>query len=85
MEGRIKMVYKTITTEVDVDVDVDLDDFDDDELLEELERRNIQPNGWSDPNQTQDLIYKMYEKVCLNKNIDEELREFFWRTIGRNL
>jgi len=39
LEGRIKMVYKTITTEVDVDVDVDLDDFDDDELLEELERR----------------------------------------------
>ena len=59
------MVYKTITTEVEVDVD--LDEFSDDDLLEEIERRNIQPNDWSDPNQTQDLIYKMYEKVCLNK------------------
>jgi hypothetical protein len=77
------MAYKTIYTEVEVDVD--LDDFSDNDLLEEIERRNIQPNDWSDPNQTQDLIYKMYEKVCLNKNIDEELREFFWRTIGRNL
>ena len=77
------MAYKTIYTEVEVEVD--LDEFDDDDLLEEIERRNIQPNDWSHPNQTQDLIYKMYEKVCLNKNIDEELREFFWRTIGRNL
>lgn len=77
------MAYKTIYTEVEVDVD--LDDFSDNDLLEEIERRNIQPNDWSDPNQTQELIYKMYEKVCLNKNIDEELREFFWRTIGRNL
>ena len=77
------MAYKTIYTEVEVEVD--LDEFDDDDLLEEIERRNIQPNGWSDPHQTQDLIYKMYEKVCLNKNIDEELREFFWRTIGRTL
>jgi hypothetical protein len=79
------MAYKTIYTEVEVEVDVDLDDFSDNDLLEEIERRNIQPNDWSDPNQTQDLIYKMYEKVCLNKNIDEELREFFWRTIGRTL
>jgi hypothetical protein len=78
------MAYKTIYTEVEVDVD--LDEFSDDDLLEEIERRNIQgPNGWSDPHQTQKLIYKMYEKVCLNKNIDEELREFYWRTIGRNL
>lgn len=77
------MAYKTIYTEVEVDVD--LDDFSDNDLLEEIERRNIQPNDWSDPNQTQELIYKMYEKLCLNKNIDEELREFFWRTIGRNL
>jgi hypothetical protein len=77
------MAYRTIYTEVEVEVD--MDDFSDEDLLEEIERRNIQPNGWSDPHQTQDLIYKMYEKVCLNKNIDEELREFFWRTIGRTL
>ncbi len=78
------MAYKTIYTEVEVEVD--LDEFDDDELLEELERRNIQPNAsWADPDQTHELIYKMYEKVRLNQNIDEELRNFFWRTIGRSL
>ena len=77
------MVYRTISTYVDVDVD--LNEFDDDELLDELDRRNIQPEGWDNPENTKELVYKMYEKVCLNKNIDEELREFFWRTIGRNL
>lgn len=71
-----------ITTEVEVD----LDQFDDDELLEEIERRNIQPaDYWLDPDVTKDLINKMYEKKRLNQNIDEELREFFWRTIGRSL
>jgi len=71
-----------ITTEIEVD----LDEFSDDELLEELERRNIQPaDGWLDPDQTRELINKMYEKVRLKQNIDEELREFFWRTIGRSL
>jgi hypothetical protein len=71
-----------ITTEVEVD----LDEFSDDELLEEIERRNIQPSDlWHDPDQTKELINKMYEKVRLKQNIDEELREFFWRTIGRNL
>lgn len=77
------MTYRTISTYVDVDVD--LDEFDDDELLDELERRNIQPDGWDNPENTKDLVYKMYEKVRLNQNIDEELREFFWRTIGRSL
>jgi hypothetical protein len=77
------MAYRTIYTEVEVDVD--MDDFSDEDLLEELESRNIQPAGWDNPENTKELVYKMYEKVRLNQNIDEELREFFWRTIGRNL
>lgn len=71
-----------ITTEVEVD----LDKFSDEELLEEIERRNIQPSDhWLDPEVTKELINDMYEKTRLKQNIDEELREFFWRTIGRNL
>lgn len=71
-----------ITTEVEVD----LDEFSDDELLEEIERRNIQPTDhWLDPEVTKELINNMYEKTRLKQNIDKELREFFWRTIGRLL
>ena len=77
------MAYRTIYTEVEVEVD--MDDFSDEDLLEELESRNIQADGWDNPEATEELVYKMYEKVRLNQNIDEELREFFWRTIGRSL
>lgn len=71
-----------ITTEVEVD----LDEFSDEELLEEIERRNIQPTDhWLDPEVTKELINNMYEKTRLKQNIDKELREFFWRTIGRLL
>ncbi len=77
------MAYRTIYTEVEVEVD--MDDFSDEDLLEELESRNIQPDGWDNPENTKELVYKMYEKKRLNQNIDEELREFFWRTIGRSL
>lgn len=77
------MAYRTIYTEVEVEVD--MDDFSDEDLLEELESRNIQPDGWDNPENTKELVYKMYEKVRLNQNIDEELREFFWRAIGRSL
>lgn len=73
------------TKYTEVEVDIDLDDFDDDELIDELERRNIQVSSWEDPDATKDLVYKMYEKKRLGQNIDEELREFFWRSIGRSL
>lgn len=70
----------------EVEVDIDLDDFSDDDLLEEIERRNIQPSdAWDNPNETKELVHKMYEKVRLKQNIDEELRDFFWRSIGRSL
>jgi hypothetical protein len=72
----------TIYTEVEVDVD--LDDFADDDLIEELERRGIQLE-MNHPEELRQLIEKMYQKCGLNQNIDEELREFFWRSIGRNL
>ena len=68
----------------EIEVEVDLDDFTDDEILDELARRHLTPDIPSDPNDTQEFINKMYEKFRQHKNIDEELREFFWLTIGRN-
>lgn len=74
------MAYKTIYTEVEVDVD--MDDFDDDDLIEELERRNI--TAYSNrPDETRELVERMYYKHCLKQDISQELREFFWLSIGR--
>lgn len=66
----------------EVEIDVDLDDFTDDELLEEVERRNI---GLTDFElyDSKEFVNKMYEKFRQGKNIDEELRKFFWQSIGR--
>lgn len=33
--------YRTVTVDTTVDVDVDLDDFDDDDLIEEMEERGF--------------------------------------------
>lgn len=50
---------KTVYTDVEVDVDIDLEDFDDDELIEELESRdyNVTKKAFSDSdNELQNVI-----------------------------
>ena len=79
-EGRIKMVYKTITTEVDVSVD--LDDFEDDELLDEIERRNLSVNC-RDPNEAIRLLEDIYYRRVTNKDFGAELDRYFYLTLGR--
>ena len=66
----------------EVEVDVDLNDFTDDELVEELERRNIGLTNY-ELDDLKEFVNKMYEKFRQGKNIDEELQEFFWQSIGR--
>ena len=72
------MAYKT----VEVDIDIDLEDFDDGELEDEVERRNLGVRFDSSGDMKQ-LINSMYYKYRLNQPIDTELREFFYETIGR--
>ena len=68
------MAYKTITTEVDVD----LDDFDDDELLDEIERRNLSVNC-----EAIRLLEDIYYKRVMNKDFGAELDRYFYLTLGR--
>ena len=65
----------------EVEVDVELSDFSDEELLEEIERREICLD--TDINDSRERVNTMYEKFRQGKNIDSELREFFWSSIGR--
>jgi hypothetical protein len=75
------MVYKTITTEVDVDVD--LDDFDDDELLDEVERRNLSVTC-RNPNEAIRLLEDIYYKRVTDKDFSAELDRYFYLTLGRS-
>lgn len=73
------MSYKTIYTEVEVEVD--LDEFDDDELLEEIERRNLSVNA--SPDEARSLLEDIYYKRVMNKDFTAELDRYFYLTLGR--
>ena len=77
------MAYKTITTEVDVDIDIDLDDFEDDELLDEIERRNL-PVVCRNPNEAIRLLEDIYYKRVMDQDFAAELDRYFYLTLGRS-
>jgi hypothetical protein len=68
------LVYK------EVEVDVDLEDFDDDELLEELERRGT---GVMDYGNGKDVLMPIYEKRRLGKDYQQELDHLIWLGLGK--
>ena len=69
------IVYK------EFEVDVDLDDFDDDELIDELERRG---RGFEVDSQTPtELVTKIWEKRRIGNDYQKELDELIYVTLGR--
>lgn len=72
-------MYRTIYKEVEVDVT--LDDFDDHDLIDELERRG---RGFEVAGQTPtDLLQQIYEKRRLGRDYQQELDELIYVAIGR--
>jgi hypothetical protein len=72
------VIYK----DVEVEVDVDLSDFDDDELVEELERRQVPVANGSTAN-TAELVDTIYHLRRLGKNFDSELDQLIYAVTGR--
>lgn len=76
-------MYKTIYTEVEVDVDIS--DFDDDDLVDELESRgytivdNDDYNGYPGDG----LLTQIYLLRKLGKPYERELEQYIWHTIGK--
>lgn len=66
----------------EVEVEIDLDDFSDSDLIKELEYRNLTFRDIH-PEENRLLVERMYDKYRMKQDISEELREFFWRTIGK--
>lgn len=65
-----------------VEVDVDLDEFDDDELLDEIERRSLSVNS-SSPQEAVRLLEDIYYKRVMDKDFTAELDRYFYLTLGR--
>jgi hypothetical protein len=68
------LVYK------EVEVEVDLDDFDDDELLDELERRG---SGVIEYGNGTEVLQTIYEKRRLGLDYQKELDQLIWLGLGR--
>ena len=68
------LVYK----DVEVEVDVELDDFDTEDLVAELERRDWEPRcesvAW---------LTKIHEKRRMGMDYQQELDELIWHALGR--
>ena len=72
-------MYHTIYKEVEIDVE--LDDFDDEDLIEELERRG---KGFEVPGVTPtELLRTIYEKRRLGKDYEQELDELIYVGLGK--
>jgi hypothetical protein len=68
------LVYK------EVEVEVDLDDFDDYELIDELERRGT---GVMEYGNGTEVLQKIYEKRRLGQDYQQELDQLIWLGLGR--
>jgi hypothetical protein len=68
-----------ITTEAEVYVD--LGDFDDDDLIEELDRRKLPVYGAQ--GSTSQIILSMYEYEKMGKDIGPLLRELYYTALGK--
>ena len=69
------IVYK------EFEVDVDLDDFDDDDLIDELERRGrgFEVDSWTPT----ELVTKIWEKRRIGQDYQKELDDLIYVALGR--
>lgn len=72
----------TVSKYVDIDVDVDLSDFDDNDLITELESRGFQV--FKGASEVEITPLDVYEAVALGRpNAEQLMRDFIARAAGR--
>ena len=69
------------TVYTEVEVDVDLSDFDDDDLIEEVERRRLGVDIATDD--AKELIEKIYHLRRLGRDYEQELDQLIYAVTGR--
>ena len=74
--------YKSVYKEIEVDVD--LEDFDDDELIEELERRRSDYNTKDiNVDAARELLEKIWQNRRENKPFGSELDSLIYAVFGK--
>jgi hypothetical protein len=72
------------TVYTEVEVDVSLADFDDEDLIEELENRGL-GSEVADNSTASELIHEIYAKRRLGKDYESELDQLIYQVTGRAL
>lgn len=68
----------------EVEVDVDLDDFEDDELIEELERRGLDLNTQGvSGDEMRELLTQVWSKRRQGQDYQQALDQLIWYGLGR--
>ena len=74
------------TVYTEVEVDVDLDAFDDDDLMDEMERRGLDLNSkYIDGDQMRELLTQVWIKRREGRDYQRELDQLIWYGIGKVL
>jgi hypothetical protein len=69
------------TVYTEVEVDVTLEDFDDIDLMEEMDRRGL--GAEVNASTASELIEKIYQKRRLGKDFENELDQLIYQVTGR--
>jgi len=72
------------TVYTEVEVDVDLDSFDDDDLIEEMERRGLDLNTkYISGDEMRELLTQVWARRREGKDYQRELDQLIWYGIGK--
>jgi hypothetical protein len=72
------------TVYTEVEVDVDLDSFDDDDLLDEMERRGLDLNSkFIDGDSMRELLTQVWIRRRQGQDYQRELDQLIWYGIGK--
>ena len=73
-----------VTVYKDVEVEVDLEDFDDDELMDELERRQLDLNTqYVSGDRMRELLTAVWERRRLGKDYQAQLDDMIYYGLGK--
>lgn len=75
------MTYRTVSTYVDIDVD--LNEFDDDDLIEELESRGIMVSSDDGETTHNELLVSIWQKRRLGQDFQFELDQLIYNVLGK--
>lgn len=72
------------TVYTEVEVDVDLDSFDDDDLIEEMERRGLDLNSkYLSGDEMRELLTQVWSRRRQGQDYQRELDQLIWYGIGK--